>query len=142
MRIPLRDNRRLGINLTPMIDVVFQLIIFFLVSSHLAKQETSMPLPLPQADTGETIEDKEASHLTLNLTEDGTINVAGRDLNVDQLGPLLDEAIAVKGEGVEVRMRASREMPYRFAESLMLECTRHKIWNVTYSVYRREEETP
>lgn len=142
MRIPVRSNRRLGINLTPMIDVVFQLIIFFLVSSHMARQETSMPLPLPEADTGETIDDQEQAHLTINLTEDGGLNVGGKAIDPSQLAALLDEAVAVKGEGVEIRIRASREMPYRFAESLMLECTKHKIWNVTYSVYRRGEETP
>ena len=40
-------------NMTPMIDVVFLLIIFFLVSSHLAKQEVHLELPLPAADSGE-----------------------------------------------------------------------------------------
>ena len=47
MRVPsnLRSGS-LGFNMTPMIDVVFLLIIFFLVSSHLAKQEVQMPLPL------------------------------------------------------------------------------------------------
>ncbi|MCA9180756.1 MAG: biopolymer transporter ExbD, partial [Planctomycetales bacterium] len=33
-----------SINMTPMIDVVFLLIIFFLVSSHLAKQENQVEL--------------------------------------------------------------------------------------------------
>ena len=43
MRIPARAiSGDVGFNMTPMIDVVFQLIIFFLLSSHLAKQETQL----------------------------------------------------------------------------------------------------
>ena len=40
-----------------MIDVVFLLIIFFLVSSHLARQESQLPLPLPDAVSGEEVEE-------------------------------------------------------------------------------------
>ena len=37
--------------MTPMIDVVFLLIIFFLVSSHLARQETQMELDFARRPT-------------------------------------------------------------------------------------------
>ena len=40
--------------MTPMIDVTFLLIIFFLVSSHLAQQELQVDLELPAAASGET----------------------------------------------------------------------------------------
>ena len=41
------------IDMTPMIDVVFQLLIFFLVASHLARQEVQLQLDLPDAGTGQ-----------------------------------------------------------------------------------------
>ena len=54
MRIPSpATTDGVGFNMTPMIDVVFQLIIFFLLSSHLAKQETQFALPLPAAESGQ-----------------------------------------------------------------------------------------
>ena len=50
MRLPHNgQSRELSNNMTPMIDVVFLLIIFFLVSSHLARQESRVPLELPDA---------------------------------------------------------------------------------------------
>ena len=43
MRIPRSQSRSgFGFNMTPMIDVVFQLIIFFLVASHLTRTETKL----------------------------------------------------------------------------------------------------
>ena len=48
MRVPSNLARgSLGFSMTPMIDVVFLLIIFFLVSSHLAQQEVQLDLDLP-----------------------------------------------------------------------------------------------
>lgn len=142
MRIPTSRRRRLGINLTPMIDVVFQLIIFFLVSSQLAQRESNMPLPLPQVDSGETAIDDGTQRLTVNLQSDGSLSIGGRPIEMIWLEEVLIEAVELKGDDVEVRIRASRDTPYRHAEAVMLACTRQRIWNVTYAVYRREENAP
>ena len=52
-----RRRDEAGVDLTPLIDVVFLLIIFFLVSSHLAKQEGQLELPLPEAESGSQLTD-------------------------------------------------------------------------------------
>ena len=50
MRIPARRRRAdLGFNLTAMIDVVFNLIVFFLVASHFSKADSDDPVQLPTA---------------------------------------------------------------------------------------------
>ena len=79
MRIPshLRSGA-LGFNMTPMIDVVFLLIIFFLVSSHLAKQEVQMQLPLPTAESGNQRVEDDVPRLTVNVLSDGTLMLSGR----------------------------------------------------------------
>ncbi|NLE37816.1 MAG: biopolymer transporter ExbD, partial [Pirellulaceae bacterium] len=60
MRVPNNLSRGgLGFNMTPMIDVVFLLIIFFLVSSHLARQEVQLELDLPAAVSGRQADEKE-----------------------------------------------------------------------------------
>ncbi|MFM9067032.1 MAG: ExbD/TolR family protein, partial [Planctomycetota bacterium] len=84
MRVPSVYSRAdVGINMTPLIDIVFQLLIFFLVSSHLARQETQLPLPLPTSQLG--IEEEAAegvSRITVNLLMDGTVRLAGHKLMV------------------------------------------------------------
>ena len=68
MRTPALARRsRLEMNMTPMIDVVFLLIIFFLVSSHLAKQEVQAELSLPAADTGQEPQETGTRRLTINV---------------------------------------------------------------------------
>ena len=74
-------------NMTPMIDVVFLLIIFFLVSSHLAKQEAQMELPLPVAESGEQPPDAASRRLTINVLQDGSTLLAGRAVRVGREEP-------------------------------------------------------
>ena len=127
-----------GFNMTPMIDVVFLLIIFFLVSSHLAKQEAQMELPLPVADSGEESND-EATRLTLNVTADGSMLLAGRSLDRDELKQRLEQARDEHGKDVEIRIRGDRNVPYSAVSPIMLSCARTGIWKVTFGVYRTED---
>ena len=141
MRLPLR-TRGYGVefNMTPMIDVVFLLIIFFLVSSHLAKQETQLELPLPVAESGEEAVTTQVRRLTLNVRRDGSLLLAGKPINQEDLLPRLAAAQRREAE-LEVRIRSHREVPYRFVQPVMLSCARAGIWKVTFAVYRPEDAT-
>lgn len=139
MRVPTSQRSgKVGFNMTPMIDVVFLLIIFFLVSSHLAKQEAQMALPLPVADSGEK-PDAEARRLTLNVTADGAMLLAGRHIDRNELKQRLDEARDEHGKDVEIRIRGDRRVPYSAVSPIMLACARTGIWKVTFGVYRSED---
>lgn len=140
MRVPqnLRSGE-LGFDMTPMIDVVFLLIIFFLVSSHLARQEAQMELPLPLADSGTKADDIEGRRLTLNVTGDGAMVLAGRHVTRAELAQRLVVAREAAGGELEVRIRGDRDVPYRHIAPIMLSCARTGIWNVTIGVYRTED---
>ena len=94
MKVPRASDRTsASANMTPMIDVVFLLIIFFLVSSHLAKQEARLPMDLPIAGT-HRIDDPQAKRLTINVVEDGSLQVGGASVAIDRLRELLVEHYA------------------------------------------------
>jgi biopolymer transport protein ExbD len=140
MKIPRRAvASEASINMTPMIDVVFQLIIFFLVTSHFARQEAHLPLPLPAADSAAALKDDDAPRLVINVTADGTLLFSGRSLAPSDLQQRLAERMAELGKDVEVRIRADRSVPYQHIEPVLLACASAGIWNVNYAVYRRED---
>ena len=139
MQVPsLLRSGEVGFNMTPMIDVVFLLIIFFLVSSHLAKQEAQMELPLPTADSGIEPDDT-ARRLTLNVTSDGSMLLAGRNISRTELQQRLKQAHDDHGKDVEIRIRGDRNVPYSAVSPIMLSCARTGIWKVTFGVYRSED---
>ena len=140
MRMPfIQRSRRLGFNMTPMIDVVFLLIIFFLVSSHLAKQETQTRLALPVARSGEDDRAASAKRVTINIGDEGELTIAGRESDLAGLSERLSAARNELGEELEVRVRASRLAPWSIVQPVLVECTRQGIWNVTCAVYRQEQ---
>ncbi len=140
MRVPThRGTVATRMNMTPMIDVVFQLIIFFLVSSHLARQEVQLELPLPIARTGQDSVEQNVYRLTVNVLADGTLTLAGRRVSAQDLAVRLRERLMEVGSGLQVRIRSDRSAPYRVVEPIMLACARAGIWDVSFAVYRTED---
>jgi biopolymer transport protein ExbD len=139
MRVPDHTaGGQLGFNMTPMIDVVFLLIIFFLVSSHLAKQEAQMQLPLPVAESGAAPHEAE-ERVTVNVLRDGRLLLAGKPVPAGELQQRLQSKRQEASGGLEVRIRSDRNVAYRHVEPILLACARAGIWNVTFAVYRPED---
>lgn len=124
--------------MTPMIDIVFLLVIFFLVSSHLVRQENQIELSLPVAASGEEDPMTEAPRVTISIRDDGALWIAGRPTAPGGLADRLKRLRQERGEGLEVRIRAGRQLPYSAAEPVMRACTAAGVWNVTWAVYREE----
>ncbi len=140
MEIPrIGRSRQVDFNMTPMIDVVFLLIIFFLVSSHLAQQETDRQLDLPRATSGYDSGASGLTRVTVNIVSDGRI-LLGSEL-VD--APELDRRLQVEHQEtdgqLEVRLRADRNVCYQVVEPVLLACAKAGIWNVSFAVYARVE---
>jgi biopolymer transport protein ExbD len=141
MRVPNhhQDRGAIGVNMTPMIDVVFLLIIFFLVSSHLAKQEIDVELALPRAASGDANE-TDRPRATINVLADGQILLAGRPVDRRQLGRRIGFEIAKHAEPLEVRIRADRGVPYQMVAPILRTCADAGAWNVEFAVL--EKKTP
>jgi biopolymer transport protein ExbD len=135
MRLPKNKPRgSLEFNMTPMIDVTFQLIIFFLVSNQMAAQETLVELDLPVAESGDEMRDEDAQHrFTINVVVGGDMMVAGDALDVAQLGQRL-AAQRAKDDKLEVRIRTDRAVEYGRVKPILKECLKNDVWKVTFAV--------
>lgn len=80
------------VNLMPLIDMVFLLLIFFLVASTFAQQERQIAIELPAASENKPLS-APPKQLVINLAEDGSIHVAGDTLDHAQLEALLRETL-------------------------------------------------
>jgi biopolymer transport protein ExbD len=130
-----------GINMTPMIDMVFLLIIFFLLSSTLAQQETQLDLALPKAkNVLDDNAEKAARRVTINVQEDGVIFFLGRGIATSELAGRIRDRVQKQGGIAEIRIRASRKVPYSKVEPILLACSQAGVWDVQFAVYRENEE--
>ena len=138
------------LDMTPMIDIVFNLLIFFLVVSDL-NQKDLVDLTLPIAYMA--LEDKDDDlddRVILNVDQKGQILFRGQTKNLDELGTILGQAVRVynlkkKGEGwVEVApgakasklfvlLRADKDTPWQHVQWLMTIMAEQKLFKCQFA---------
>src|SRR5690554_7694708 len=96
-----------------MVDVVFLLIIFFMVSTTFITLESGLPVELPDSQTTVT----EPSNLpTVTINKDGAIFFGGAQVQEAQLALLLRQDLDATGQTTVV-LRADRDVPHGTARS-------------------------
>ncbi|MCB9533310.1 MAG: biopolymer transporter ExbD [Myxococcales bacterium] len=104
-----------SLDLTPLIDAMFLLLIFFLVTATAGAGDTGgLPMELPSGDSGEGIGD--TAPLTLYVRADGTLRVDGGGVEPVESASAPDvfgvlEGAAAAG-GVTLHLRAEAAVPY------------------------------
>lgn len=103
-----RRNRResLAMDLTPLIDVVFLLLIFFLVTSTFKKDELALLLKLPKTEEGSTSQ-KNLDQLTIELSRE-QVAVNGKKSSMEELPGTFEKA---KKETI-INLRVDGEVQY------------------------------
>jgi biopolymer transport protein ExbD len=98
------DESSQPLDLTPLIDMVFLLLVFFLAATTFAKEEVEMDLDLPEATSGVAQADDHL--LIVNVLRDGTLRVDGRPVGLEGLRQRLlaaaarnkDQAVLIRGD--------------------------------------------
>ncbi len=99
-----------SIELTPIIDMVFLLLIFFLVATTFHQTEREMQIALPVASSSAPIS-AILQEFIVNVDADGKIIVAGRTVEAQELRSLVAQAVAVNPEQ-KVTLRGDRHTAY------------------------------
>ena len=107
MRLSLRPKTQPEVNLTSLIDVVFLLLIFFMVSTSFVKQ-SQISISLPQADSA-VIEPEIPDQIDVMITETGTFLVNGRELINSRVETIRNALQKVSGGNNELPLTISAD---------------------------------
>ena len=153
-RASARDlNAGEGIALSPLIDCVFLLLIFFLVTTMLKRKETLIPITMPDATSALAAEANEEV-LVIGVEEDGAfLEPAGRDrfgaLSYRAGGSLveyLDALLNREGPGIlknPIRLDIARDTPFQLTIDILDACKLRGFENVSVKIRQPfEEGTP
>ena len=100
------------VNLTPMLDMVFLLLIFFLVASRFEEEERSLEVHLPQASEAMPLTAK-PRELFINIDAQGRYFVAGRFVSAVELEQILAQAAANNPGRQSVIVRADKHCTWQ-----------------------------
>ena len=126
MRLPIAEPEGEGMNLTPLVDVVFLLLIFFLVATRFDQEEREIATRLAEVSKAQPLS-MPPNEIVININEQGQYTVVGKTLEEDTLAGFLHD-LAIKNPGTQtVQIRADRMVPFRFPAKVMGLCERERI---------------
>ena len=128
-----------GLELTPMIDIVFLLMILFLVASKLDEDDRSLDVVLPQASAAKPLT-SQPREFVINIDRAGTIYAGVQPVNLDELKRLLVQSVADNPGRQTVILRADEETAHRHVVAVMDACVTAGIED--YQVQSASEGDP
>jgi len=126
MRLPPPEAESEGPILTPVIDVVFLLLIFFLVATRFDQEEREISTRLAEVTKAQPMA-MEPNEVIVNISDKGEYIVIGETLDEPTLAAFLHD-LAMKNPGTQtVQIRVDRATQFQFPARVMGLCEEEKI---------------
>lgn len=136
-----RDNQTqqpAELELAPMIDIVFLLLIFFIVSWQFARFERDEDIKVPDAVQTDK-NDRKSGEIIVNIREDGEIIVNG--------GPISEAALLQKlvklakdYPNQAVILRGDKKTSFRYMITVLDQIKEAGIWNVAFATNKKTKK--
>jgi biopolymer transport protein ExbD len=116
---PTRRSRRVLLDMTPLIDVVFLLLIFFMVSTTFDKQ-TAIKVDLPEA-SNRAEENKQPQHIAISIDAKGHFYLNDQELVTHDLATLKRalEKAAADNKVIPIVVTSDKQAPFQAVMTVM-----------------------
>ncbi len=124
----------LRMNMTPMIDIVFLLIIFFMVATTFSKVENDPTIVLPEADAARD-DLRKPTTVVVNVRENGYVKVGDKLYILRELPRIFRDLAATASDRVVV-VRADGRTRHEYFIKTLEACARAGLLNVRVAARR------
>lgn len=121
MKLPNTDDVSEGPNLTPVIDIVFLLLIFFLVASQFAEEEKEIETRLPRVVKARPIATG-TKPIYVNIGRKGEYKVESKNYTAEQLLAMLSNEDVINPDLQRVVIRCDERAAFKFPARVMGIC--------------------
>ena len=135
------EDEIIGFSIAAMIDIVFLLLIFFIVASQMKEIDIEIEVALPVAADSAIRRNEGIEELFINVTdgESGVIKVGGRIISFNELAGEL-QRIASDDAEKKIVIRGDSNALHGRVMRLMRACAEANMWNVTFATYQEAED--
>ena len=142
MKFSRSSQEEVTINLTPLIDIVFLLLIFFMVSTTFSK-ESQLRIRLPDASSDSEVEQR-PSRLVVAITKSGDYSIRGPNEStghhlLSRERSVLAQAMAKGAQGTDelvVVIRADRKTPHEAVVRVMDVARKLGLVRITFATQK------
>ncbi len=123
-------------DLTPMIDIVFLLIVFFMTVANMQVLER-VPIDVPIAEAATLPEDR-GGRIIVTVKEDGTVFFGPRSVLMEDLAALIEQG---KGAnlGIKVYVRADANVPFKEVREVFAAAAEGGVPNVVFATFQSDK---
>lgn len=131
MRLPLDEDEKVDIPMSPLIDCVFLLLIFFLVTTMMKKWEMQIPLSLPSMTSSLSTKKSVQNSIIIAVDEQKRVyQVLNHDAysgestykKINNLSAFLDRLRKRKGANIPIDITAYRTVPVKIVINVFDKC--------------------
>ena len=127
MAVTINKGSMGAIDMTPMIDVIFQLIIFFIVAMKIDTAERELAVTLPSATEAKPLTSK-PDEILVTVSKQGEFLVNNADTkDIRTLERILRQAAADNPGKPIVRIRGDQDAPHKYIVAVMNACRKANI---------------
>lgn len=132
--MPLKTHQEQGpeLNLTPMIDIVFLLIIFFMVGTKFAELERTVDLDVPRVSELGQLTDR-PTKLIVNVFRDGRVLLGQRPVTMPELTAELEQSVELN-PNLSVVVRGDSQGAFQGVASVLTVCSTAGVRDLGISV--------
>ena len=99
------------LNVTPLIDLAFSLLIIFMITTPVIEQYNRIDLPTQNSDNNQKPPEKEDKFITIDA--EGRYNWGQDAVSRNELETLLDQVVKDSGDQPTIHLRGDRTLPYQ-----------------------------
>ena len=133
------ESTDVGFQIAPMIDVVFLLLLFFIMVSVFYRLEAEMSIVIPTADESEVSPRVGPGEIIINVLRDGGVVVNQRKLTMGELTEILAK-LSSHYKGQPVIIRGDSKAYHEKIIEVLNACAKADIWNVSFATLKASAE--
>jgi len=132
MKLRKKESEDVAVDMSPMIDMVFLLLIFFIVASAVIDEKK--PVEIPDAIYAKVPED-ETGRFELTVTEEGALFYKMDQITLEELKALLEPELEFN-EDLRIVLRADGNVHFKVNEEIMTACAEVGANDLIFSAFQ------
>ena len=126
------------LDMTPMIDVVFQLIIFFVTTVDMQSKALETQVRMAMAPNGPVEEQKDPRTVTVDVDVKGHISIMKTRISEGQLLTILNKARNSSGQSTPVVIRGDLRAKHEAVKRVMDICGKAGLWKIRFAALKEK----